>query len=499
MRFALLVVFIGFVNMINAQEHDSFQIKDEWFEKHGKKGLRVGDRMPDILFGPIINNNTGKKRFSELKGKLVILDFWNSSCSSCIKGFTKMEALQKEFGYKIQILLINPWETQEEVDKRFNGRKKIKLPDLPCIVAGKSQSNYNNFSEPLAKLFPTRGVPHHVWIDKNGFVILRGGSENTYARKIEDYLSGEKISYLNDDASVPSMVHDPKAIYYKQLGSLKRTPMSYGFVITPYNNEIAGPYGGSNQVIDSNSQTRINYFINWEVVQLYQYCFNIVNKFGRDSLRRHVLYTPTPRSDIDFLIFPIKTDTLKFGAISFIANQDFTTEELTRSRYCYEQVLPQHISDEKAALFMLENINKYFSLHYGITAILEERKIPCYILQRTSKEDKVGSAKNREKAYVDIDQNGRFYRRYNWDIQSVFSDIIRSNKSLSDSIIENRKHGKPFILLNETGWSNEKQISIPIPVLGITTMEELSTILNSYDLEIKEGLRELKFIVFKND
>ena len=66
-------------------------IQDKWFKKFGNKGLQEGDVMPDIPLGAIINNATGKKRFSDFRGKLVILDLWYTYFSSCISSFPKME------------------------------------------------------------------------------------------------------------------------------------------------------------------------------------------------------------------------------------------------------------------------------------------------------------------------------------------------------------------------------------------------------------------------
>src|SRR5688572_7574854 len=101
MRLVLIILSVICCVHINGQyKGPKFPIKDEWFWKYGSKGLQVGNKMPDIPLGVVINNKTGKTRFSEFKGKLLILDFWDTYCSSCIEGFPKMVQLQKEFGDK---------------------------------------------------------------------------------------------------------------------------------------------------------------------------------------------------------------------------------------------------------------------------------------------------------------------------------------------------------------------------------------------------------------
>ena len=117
-------------------------IGDEWFNKFGSKGLRVGDSFPDIPLGKVLNNKTNKVRFSDFNNKLVILDFWNTHCSSCIAAFPKMEELQRHFGNKIQIILVNPIETEDQIQVvRLRGnRENFIMPDLPCIVAEPNNS-----------------------------------------------------------------------------------------------------------------------------------------------------------------------------------------------------------------------------------------------------------------------------------------------------------------------------------------------------------------------
>src|SRR5687768_3477014 len=102
--------------------------------------VKVGESMPDIPLGTVLNNKTGIRNFSELKGKLVILDFWNTWCGSCIDAFPKMDQLQKQFGEKVQIILVNSTETEEAIQEKFRkvpALKKLKMPDLPSIVNAK--------------------------------------------------------------------------------------------------------------------------------------------------------------------------------------------------------------------------------------------------------------------------------------------------------------------------------------------------------------------------
>lgn len=130
--------------------------------------LKIGDKLPPELL-------------TQYKGKLIILDFWGVYCSTCIAAFPKMDSLQKKFNDKLQIVLI----TKNDSSAVASLFKKIKIrkPDLPSLV---SDSLYS-------RLFPYKGVPHHVWIDSSGQVLYITDGFNADENNIGLVLQGDKI------------------------------------------------------------------------------------------------------------------------------------------------------------------------------------------------------------------------------------------------------------------------------------------------------------------
>src|SRR6185436_14027231 len=93
--------------------------------------LRIGDLVPDVAVSNVLNYPGGKVRLSDFRGKVVILDFWNTGCAPCIAAMPKMQHLQEQFDDKIQILLVDWQNSTEQVQQLFKKNTYIKDVHLP--------------------------------------------------------------------------------------------------------------------------------------------------------------------------------------------------------------------------------------------------------------------------------------------------------------------------------------------------------------------------------
>jgi thiol-disulfide isomerase/thioredoxin len=166
-------------------------------------GLIEGKKIPHILVNSTINNSVLPIDFASLKGKLIILDFWNTACSSCIANMPKMDSLQVKYDGKIQILMVTK-NKPEEVENLFK-RIGIKAPHIPSITRDTL----------LNKLFPHYAEPHHVWIDQAGIYLFSTFDHNATGKNIERFLQGKKPSMtqkndgvFQEDQSILSQIND---------------------------------------------------------------------------------------------------------------------------------------------------------------------------------------------------------------------------------------------------------------------------------------------------
>jgi thiol-disulfide isomerase/thioredoxin len=157
-------------------------------DKPSVQSLRIGDKMPDVKITQIINSRLKPSLISDFYGKLIILDFWSTWCSSCIKGFPELDSIQRKFANKIQILLVNPKKENDSkrsveiVIDRVNdwSGKKLKLPVVFQDTV-------------LTKYFQFQTIPHCVWINQQGVVVAITGKEDVTAGNILKILKGEKL------------------------------------------------------------------------------------------------------------------------------------------------------------------------------------------------------------------------------------------------------------------------------------------------------------------
>ncbi len=74
--------------------------------------LKVGDTLPDLTTFQLEG-----KLPADLKGKIVLVDFWASWCLPCAESFPALDALQKKYGDKLVVLAVNVDEKKANMDK----------------------------------------------------------------------------------------------------------------------------------------------------------------------------------------------------------------------------------------------------------------------------------------------------------------------------------------------------------------------------------------------
>ncbi len=121
-----------------------------------QEGLE-GNLAPDFT----LNDINGKPlTLSSLRGKWLILDFWGSWCSWCIKGMPKMKEYYAKYAGKLEILGV---DCNDTVEKWKNAVAKHEIPWLHVYWDKEKGDN-------PVELYAVRGFPTKVVIDPEGKV-----------------------------------------------------------------------------------------------------------------------------------------------------------------------------------------------------------------------------------------------------------------------------------------------------------------------------------------
>lgn len=135
------------------------------------KILGKGQDIPDFKL-PYVNNSNKHVTRKDLKGKIVLMDFWATWCKPCIEEFPNLKENYKTFKNKgFEVVSIS---VDRDKDKPLNFLENNPFP-----------WKYNLYSEgelrsELAKNFQIVALPRQILVDENGKIIaidteLRGG------------------------------------------------------------------------------------------------------------------------------------------------------------------------------------------------------------------------------------------------------------------------------------------------------------------------------------
>lgn len=142
--------------------------------------IQPGDAVPDMTFR-MINFKRPTVRLSDYRGRLVILDFWATWCGSCIEQFPLLQKMQRSFGKRFQVLLVNSTHTNDTELKIAEALKDY--PALPSAID----------DTVAGRVFGHKGVPHYVWISPAGKVLAITSSHAVNEENIRLTLKGTPL------------------------------------------------------------------------------------------------------------------------------------------------------------------------------------------------------------------------------------------------------------------------------------------------------------------
>ena len=307
------------------------------------KKLAVGDTLPELVLKDVLNYSKPELRLSGLRGKYLILDFWNHNCHYCLASFKNLDSLQKQFAGTLQIVLVNK-EDKAFTEKFFKTKKQIHPPNVPLATGGAG----------LIDLFPKEGYPYSVWVDKQGIIRQMTLAHNITTNRLRDFVSDKPLQLNNAT----------RKIFYGPLFNYKsdslENKIGYFSCITRYIDDLnigfaeLSRYNHSLAQISSSAAS---------IVELYKKAYREGDRYNFNQEGSVVLKVKDPAL--------------------FVRPEDPDLKDAWEKEHSYNYSLFLPVQRHKEAYkIMQEDLHRYFGLKVSVVANKEhEKPYPVLVLE----------------------------------------------------------------------------------------------------------------------
>ncbi|SEN13053.1 Thiol-disulfide isomerase or thioredoxin [bacterium A37T11] len=340
----------------------------------GIRKVIIGEKVPDVVFSTVLEYPFTQIKLSDLKGKLVILDFWSVHCKPCIELFPKIRELQKRYEDQIIILPVsfnNPLnEVKDFIAKRKGTKFEMKLPTIVQIPY---------VDTVLKTMFPFAGVPHEIWIDKDG--ILRAITDHLFVTEenIQKVLSGEKIDWPEKDVNL-SFYDGEKSLFDD---SIEMTTDKFHFR-TSISAFQDGKVNRHTPFYKDSTSLRIT-AVNYRIIDLVK--ISLPSKVT--AVGKYLVVNIQFSSDTQLKLLRLSVnDSSRYLLTEKYQSGTGRIEWKKNNLFCYELNLPPDFSVSEAQAIMRDDLKRLFRINFQI----EKLEVPYLALVRISQNNKLVSS-----------------------------------------------------------------------------------------------------------
>ncbi|MEO0732643.1 MAG: redoxin domain-containing protein [Bacteroidota bacterium] len=193
------------------------------------QALSLGDNVPATGFDLLAQRSTPFST-EDLRGQVILLDFWATWCGSCIQAMPHLDSLQEAFPNDLNVIALSEEDRPRLAQFRQNTEHRF---------------HFARDSGAFRSYFPYYTIPHAVLIDPAGKVAAITQPENITAEVITALLRGEPIDLPRKK---DNLQFDPETDYFAPDSTVRET-----FELRPYHPELPsfiktyvtnGPFSG---------------------------------------------------------------------------------------------------------------------------------------------------------------------------------------------------------------------------------------------------------------
>ena len=396
------------------------------------KPVKIGDSLKDHVLSGVINHPKSQLPLADFQGKLLIMEFWSTTCGACIKMWPKLLELQKKFDGQIQIVLVNTYQGAPLVRKAIEKRKKLAGVQMTLPIACAD-------SVTGKQLFPHSGVPFVVWVDPKGIVRSISLSQDLTEAKIQAMLSGqmpEMSGYIGNNEFIHPDFSKP---LIGDSAVMALSPLTHYSGLSLADRRIWPGFG-----ISRNQKTKRSYAIgsNYSPQELYRLAYS--------------------------------SDSTFHGDIELIQLNRVEINLSDSTKYLYQLITPE-VSKRKVQIQMQADLQRLFPA----TVRWEKRVKPCLVL-RMQDSSAVRCTNPKDVRFL-LDEN-------QWVINGVSVKY-----ALLSLLAMTPYHYSEYPILDETGY---KGLLGGINIeADIYDPKKLDAALSKYKMSFKIEPREVRVLV----
>ena len=162
------------------------------------QALKVGEKVPELWLKQLAGKET-----TSLNGKLLVLDFWSTTCGTCVAKLPEIDSLNQIFKGKVRIIPITT-DPISRVDAFLKRKPALATMDL---------GEFTN-DQVFSKVFPYRFLPHEVWINADGIYLGATESEYVNSDNLIRVLNGKSLIDHKKDNLVFDLKRDALHTHY---------------------------------------------------------------------------------------------------------------------------------------------------------------------------------------------------------------------------------------------------------------------------------------------